>query len=46
MAEVLRAITAGLRALLKKAPTEALLLDNYGQLCLAVDEMIQEVSSN
>ena len=45
MAEVLRAITFALRALLKKAPTEALLLDNYGQLCLALDEIIQEVGT-
>lgn len=43
VAEVLRAITSALRALFKKAPTEALLLDNYGQLCLALDEIIQEV---
>ena len=43
VAEVLRAITAALRSLLRKAPTETLLLDNYGQLCLALDEIIQEV---
>ncbi|KAK9804931.1 hypothetical protein WJX73_000481 [Symbiochloris irregularis] len=42
LAEALRAVTAALRALFKRAPTETLLLDNYGQLCLALDEMIQE----
>lgn len=32
-----------LRTLLKKTPSEAMLLDNYATVCLALDEMIFEV---
>ena len=45
VAEVLNLLHAALRDTLKKVPNEALLFDNYGRLCLLVDEMIYEVSS-
>lgn len=43
VSELLRAIANSLRVLLRKPLSEALLLDNYGQLCLTIDEIIQEV---
>ncbi len=43
VAETIRAISLGLRDTLKK-PTEAALFDNYGRLCMVVDEVINEVS--
>ncbi|KAL0037359.1 hypothetical protein WJX79_003804 [Trebouxia sp. C0005] len=41
LAETIRAISLGLRDTLKK-PTEAALFDNYGRLCMVVDEVINE----
>ena len=45
VAETIRAISLGLRDTLKK-PTEAALFDNYGRLCMVVDEVINEVYNN
>ncbi|KAK9810121.1 hypothetical protein WJX72_005088 [[Myrmecia] bisecta] len=42
LAEALRALVGALRDTLKRQPTEALLFDNYGKLCLVVDELINE----
>ena len=43
VAEVLKTMCGVFREVFKKAPSEALLHDNYGRLCLVVDEMIYEV---
>ena len=43
VAEVLGALSTALREILRKAPTEAQLFDNYARLCLIVDELIYEV---
>ena len=43
VAETIRAISLGLRDTLRK-PTEAVLFDNYGRLCMVVDEVINEAS--
>jgi hypothetical protein len=45
VAEVLRTMCLVLRDIFKKTPSEALLQDNYGRLCLIVDEMIYEVGT-
>jgi len=45
VAETIRAISLGLRDTLRK-PTEAALFDNYGRLCMVVDEVINEASNN
>lgn len=45
VAETIRAISLGLRDTLKK-PTEAALFDNYGRLCMVVDEVINEVNNS
>ena len=45
VAETIRAISLGLRDTLKK-PTEAALFDNYGRLCMVVDEVINEVDNS
>jgi hypothetical protein len=45
VAETIRAISLGLRDTLKK-PTEAALFDNYGRLCMVVDEVINEASNS
>jgi len=42
LAEVLKTMCGVFREVFKKAPSEALLHDNYGRLCLVVDEMIYE----
>lgn len=44
VAETIRAISLGLRDTLRK-PTEAALFDNYGRLCMVVDEVINEASN-
>lgn len=41
LAEAIRAICLGLRDTVRK-PTEAALFDNYGRLCMVVDEVINE----
>ena len=46
VAEVLKSVVHVLRTLLKKTPSETLLLDNYATVCLALDETIFEVSSS
>lgn len=43
VSEILKALIVALKDSLKKAPTESLLFDNYGRLCLILDEMIYEV---
>ena len=43
VSEILKALVAALRDSLKKAPSEILLFENYGQLCLIVDQIIFEV---
>ena len=43
VAGVLGALLTALREILRKAPTEALLFDNYARLCLIVDELLFEV---
>ena len=45
VAEILASLRRALRDILKKPPSESLLLDNYARLCLIVDEMIFEVRS-
>lgn len=42
LAEVLRTMCLVFRDIFKKSPSEALLHDNYGRMCLIVDEMIYE----
>ena len=42
VAETIRAISLGLRDTVRK-PTETALFDNYGRLCMVVDEVINEV---
>ena len=42
VAETIRAISLGLRDTIRK-PTESALFDNYGRLCMVVDEVINEV---
>ena len=44
VSELLRALAHMLQDSLRRPPSEALLLDNYGKLVLTVDEMICEVS--
>ena len=36
---------SGLHDALRKAPSEAVLLDNYARLCVIISEVINEVSS-
>ena len=45
VAEVLKTLSTCLRDILRKAPSEALLLDQYGRLCLIIDELMFEVSN-
>ncbi|KAK9842304.1 hypothetical protein WJX81_005560 [Elliptochloris bilobata] len=42
LAEALRGLAAALREAMRKAPSEAVLLDHYARLCLVVDEVVQE----
>lgn len=42
LAEVLRTMCSVFKDVFKKSPSEAVLHDNYGRLCLVVDEMIYE----
>lgn len=41
VAETIRAVSAGLRDTIRK-PTEATLFDNYGRVCMVIDEVINE----
>ncbi len=43
VAEILRFLVSGLHDALRKAPTEAVLLDNYARLCIVISEIINEV---
>ena len=46
MAEILRFLVSGLHDVLRRAPTEAVLLDNYARLCIVLSEIINEVLSH
>ena len=41
VAETIRAVSIGLRDTIRK-PTEAALFDNYGRVCMVIDEVINE----
>lgn len=41
LAETIRAVSIGLRDTIRK-PTEAALFDNYGRVCMVIDEVINE----
>lgn len=43
VAEILRFLVAGLHDALRKAPSEAVLLDNYARVCIIISEIINEV---
>ena len=43
MADVLRYLPSALHDVLKKAPSEAVLLDNYARVCVIVSEIVREV---
>ena len=43
MSEVIDVIVQSLRDVLKRQPSEGLLWDNYGKLCLLIDEIVNEV---
>lgn len=44
VSEVLRFMASALHDVLRKAPSEALLLDNYARVCIVISEIINEVS--
>ncbi len=46
MSEVIDVIIQSLRDILKRQPSEGLLWDNYGRLCLLIDEIVNEVSNS
>lgn len=41
-AEVLQAVVACLKDVCRRAPTEAAVLDKYGRVCLALDEVVAQ----
>ena len=43
VADVLRYIPSALHDALKKAPSEAVLLDNYARVCVILSEIVREV---
>ena len=43
VSEVIDVIVQSLRDVLKRQPSEGLLWDNYGKLCLLIDEIVNEV---
>ena len=45
VAETIRAVCIGLRDTIRK-PTEAALFDNYGRMCMVIDEVINEARPN
>lgn len=45
VAETIRAVCIGLRDTIRK-PTEAALFDNYGRMCMVIDEVINEARTN
>ena len=44
MAEILRFMASGLHDALRKAPSEAVLLDNYARFCIVLSDIINEVN--
>lgn len=44
VAEILRFLVSGLHDALRKAPSEAVLLDSYARVCVIISEIINEVS--
>ena len=45
VAETIRAVSIGLRDSIRK-PTEAALFDNYGRVCMVIDEVINEARTD
>ena len=45
VSEVLRFVAAALHDVLKKAPSETVLLDNYTRVCVVLSEIINEVGA-
>ena len=45
VAETIRAVSIGLRDTIRK-PTEAALFDNYGRVCMVIDEVINEARTD
>ena len=45
VAETIRAVSIGLKDTIRK-PTEAALFDNYGRVCMVIDEVINEARTD
>ena len=45
VSEILRFVASALHDVLKKAPSETVLLDNYARVCIVLSEIINEVSA-
>ena len=45
VSEILRFVASALHDVLKKAPSETVLLDNYARVCIVLSEIINEVGA-